>query len=96
MGLQNAICSTGSNLIIRTTHMTGTVIKILFKITDIGLIFGTSLRQNSKDNLWKLTVHIPIVCGFALGSFFGQLAWIYLKIDAMLLPSFFMGGVNNT
>jgi hypothetical protein len=54
-----------------------------------------SLRKNSKVDMWRLKVHIPLVFGFGLGSFFGQLAWIHLKIDAMLLPSFLMGGVIN-
>eukprot|EP00658_Telonema_sp_P-2_P034147 TRINITY_DN24952_c0_g2_i1.p1 TRINITY_DN24952_c0_g2~~TRINITY_DN24952_c0_g2_i1.p1 ORF type:complete len:336 (+),score=47.09 TRINITY_DN24952_c0_g2_i1:72-1079(+) len=60
-GLQNAMSSTYSANLIRSTHLTGTS-------TDIGIILGQVIRGNNKD-LWKLYVLLGLATCFFLGSF---------------------------
>ncbi|KAI8901826.1 hypothetical protein BC833DRAFT_576259 [Globomyces pollinis-pini] len=86
-GLQNAMVTSFSGMAIRTTHMTGLV-------TDIGNIIGQACRTDSKAELWRLKVHIPIFCGFLFGGFCGELGWIYLREYSLLVPCFFTGGVG--
>ncbi|KAJ3000376.1 hypothetical protein HDV02_005736 [Globomyces sp. JEL0801] len=66
-----------------------------FALTDIGNIIGQACRTDSKAELWRLKVHIPIFCGFLFGGFCGELGWIYLREYSLLVPCFFTGGVGN-
>jgi hypothetical protein len=41
-------------------------------ITDIGNICGQACRSDTKAELWRLKVHIPIFLGFLAGGFVGM------------------------
>jgi uncharacterized membrane protein YoaK (UPF0700 family) len=84
MGLQNALCTNFSGLVVRTTHMTGIV-------TDIGNILGQACRNDTKAELWRLRVHIPLLGGFFFGGILGQLMWNIFREKSLLLPCFSIG-----
>lgn len=62
-GLQNAITTTFSGAVIRTTHMTGL-------LTDIGVVIGQAIfhQEQGKEHLWKLSVFVPLYVSFVLGG----------------------------
>lgn len=62
-GLQNAITTTFSGAVIRTTHTTGL-------LTDIGVVIGTALfhPKQGRKHLWKLSVFIPLYVAFMIGG----------------------------
>lgn len=78
-GLQNAMATTYSGAIIRTTHMTGVV-------TDLGILIGQWLRHQLRDYR-KLRLYLTLLFGFTLGSFLGSLCFYRLGYYAMLLPA---------
>jgi uncharacterized membrane protein YoaK (UPF0700 family) len=57
-GIQNALCTTWSGAVVRTTHYTPT-------ITDLGLVIGNWIREKigwrrkeegTESDIWKITV----------------------------------------
>jgi uncharacterized membrane protein YoaK (UPF0700 family) len=62
-GVQNATTSSYCGLIIRTTHVTGTV-------TDIGVMLGHWLRHRQIE-LWKLRFLACLVLAFGVGGWIG-------------------------
>ncbi|KAJ3270450.1 hypothetical protein HDV01_007810 [Terramyces sp. JEL0728] len=86
-GLQNAMVTSFSGMAVRTTHMTGLV-------TDIGNILGQSCRSDSKAELWRLKIHVPIFVGFLVGGFFGNLGWLWFRECALFVPVIFTGGAS--
>ncbi|KAJ3299210.1 hypothetical protein HK104_009743 [Borealophlyctis nickersoniae] len=85
-GLQNALATSYSGAVVRTTHMTGI-------ITDIGNIIGQACRRDSKAETWRLKVHIPLLLSYLVGGMFGQASYLVIKENSLLLPCFFTGGV---
>ncbi|EGF76725.1 hypothetical protein BATDEDRAFT_28338 [Batrachochytrium dendrobatidis JAM81] len=85
-GLQNAMVTSYSGLAVRTTHMTGIA-------TDVGNILGQACRSDTKAELWRLKVHVPILFGFIAGGMCGQIAWLSIHEYALLVPCIFTGGV---
>eukprot|EP00755_Sulcionema_specki_P010645 Sspe_Gene.47035::Locus_23717_Transcript_1_1_Confidence_1.000_Length_1091::g.47035::m.47035 len=72
-GMQNAMCTTFSTAIVRTTHVTGMV-------TDIGIVIGKWIRSHfipTKKNLdlWKLRILTPIYLSFMGGGALGAVAY---------------------
>ncbi|KAB2671458.1 MAG: DUF1275 domain-containing protein [Verrucomicrobia bacterium] len=65
-GLQNAMASSYCGLVIRTTHVTGTV-------TDIGVMLGHWLRHRQID-WWKLRFLSLLAFSFGAGGYGGALA----------------------
>ena len=65
-GLQNAMSTSYCGLMIRTTHITGTV-------TDIGMMIGNWIRHRKVDGA-KLRFFVKITAAFALGCWFGRAA----------------------
>jgi uncharacterized membrane protein YoaK (UPF0700 family) len=65
-GLQNATTSSYCGLLIRTTHVTGTV-------TDIGVMIGHWIRHRQIER-WKLGFMLTIVCAFGCGVCLGAIA----------------------
>ena len=61
--------------------------------TDIGNILGQGCRTDTKAELWRLKIHVPLLLGFLLGGIFGQLGWLVLREYSLLVPCFFTGGV---
>jgi len=84
-GLQNAMCTTYSGAVVRTTHMTGIT-------TDIGMIFG-QWASGKKTDIWKLKVFIPLWTGYMLGAFIGAACWVVLHHASMILPALWITAV---
>lgn len=74
-GLQNAMSSSYCGLMIRTTHVTGTV-------TDIGVILGHWLRHR-QIQAWKLAFLGGLVLSFGIGGWAG--AWLELEFGPKIL-----------
>lgn len=77
-GLQNALFTTFSGAILRTTHLTGI-------FTDLGLMIGQYIRGKEFDKR-KSILFMLIVFGFLLGSTIG--AWLFTLFfyNALLFP----------
>ncbi len=78
-GLQNALATTYSGAIVRTTHVTGI-------FTDLGIMFGRVLRGETLDKR-KAKLFGLIILGFILGGLAG--AWLFTKLSfaALYVPS---------
>lgn len=82
-GLQNAMVSTYSGTIVRTTHMTGI-------LTDFGALLGQMLRGVRVQSL-RLRILFWIMTGFFGGGFIGVYAYTQIGYFAMLIPSIITG-----
>ncbi|HFQ5291653.1 TPA: YoaK family protein [Vibrio vulnificus] len=80
-GLQNAMITTFSGAVIRTTHMTGI-------ITDLGIMIGESLRGQKFDKR-KAKLFIFIFLGFLFGGSAGAFAFMHLNLYALAFPATF-------
>lgn len=78
-GLQNALATTYSGAIIRTTHVTGI-------FTDLGIMLGSKLRGENFDNR-KALLFLLIIIGFIVGGVFGAFLFSTLKFNALLIPA---------
>lgn len=78
-GLQNALATTYSGAIVRTTHVTGI-------FTDLGLMFGAKLRSQPFDSR-KAKLFLLIVSGFILGGAAGTYAFSQLLFSALVVPA---------
>ncbi len=78
-GLQNALVTTHSGAIIRTTHVTGI-------FTDLGIMFGARLRGEEFDRR-KAILFLLIVSGFFLGGISGAYLYSELEFHALLVPA---------
>lgn len=78
-GLQNAMASTYSGAVIRTTHVSG-----LF--TDLGVMLGARLRGTALDRR-QLKLQSLLIGGFIVGGALGTLGYEYFAFSALLLPS---------
>jgi uncharacterized membrane protein YoaK (UPF0700 family) len=78
-GLQNALVTTYSGAVIRTTHVTGI-------FTDLGLMLGSRLRGEAFDKR-KAVLFLLIIMGFILGGVFGAYLFSVLKFNALLIPA---------
>ena len=85
-GLQNAMVTTYSGAVVRTTHLSG-------MFTDLGIGLGHALRRMPLPAR-RLRLSALIVAGFLLGSVAG--AWLYatLSYRALLLPAALTGAVG--
>lgn len=85
-GLQNAMATTYSGALVRTTHLSG-----LF--TDIGIGIGHALRglprQPNRTQLSLLTIG-----AFALGCVIGATLFRHLSYDALYVPAIWTGLVG--
>ncbi|MEE1674713.1 YoaK family protein [Agarivorans aestuarii] len=78
-GLQNALATTFSGAVVRTTHLTGIV-------TDLGIMFGAKVRGEPFDKR-KATLFFIIILGFIAGGAFGALFFNGLKFNALFIPA---------
>jgi len=78
-GLQNAMVSTYSGALVRTTHLTGLV-------TDIGTMLGARLRGQLLDQR-RVLLYLILVSGFLAGGVAGALAYARVGANALLLPA---------
>ncbi|MCH8500784.1 MAG: DUF1275 domain-containing protein [Aliidiomarina sp.] len=77
-GLQNAMVTTYSGAVIRTTHVTGI-------FTDIGIMIGAKLRGEPFDSR-KALLFALIVTGFIVGGSFGAVMFSYFTFNALYVP----------
>ncbi len=77
-GIQNAMVSTYSGAVIRTTHITGTV-------ADLGVYVGHRLRGISIDGR-RVRLHMLVIGGFLAGATGGAMAWLRFGVAAIWLP----------
>lgn len=80
-GLQNAMATTFSGAILRTTHVTGIV-------TDIGSALGHSLRGLEIDRA-RLRLHLLVLSGFLSGGIVGAMLFRRHGTDALFYPAAF-------
>lgn len=78
-GLQNAMTSTFSGAVVRTTHVTG-----LF--TDLGITIGLMMRRELV-NKRRVILYVILITGFILGGVIGALGFNAFKFYAMLIPA---------
>lgn len=78
-GLQNALATTYSGTVIRTTHVTGI-------FTDLGIMFGEFIRGETIDKR-KTKLFIMIIVGFILGGTLGALLFIKYQVMSLLVPA---------
>jgi len=74
-GLQNAMITSYSGAIIRTTHVTGV-------FTDLGLLLGAIIKGHPFQKR-KFTLYLLIISGFILGGTAGAIAfkhWSYMTL----------------
>jgi len=79
MGVQNGISSSFQPMVIRSTHITGTVV-------DIGLTIGQIARTQSLANLWKLRIHVPMYAVFWSGALLGAFVYNRHLHHALFVP----------
>ena len=77
-GIQNALATTYSGAIIRTTHLTGI-------FTDLGIMLGSVLRGEAFDKR-KAVLFLLIILGFILGGTLGTYLFSLFKFKALLVP----------
>ena len=78
-GLQNALVTTFSGAVVRTTHVTGI-------FTDLGIMIGAKLRGETFDKR-KGLLFVLIISGFILGATLGAYFFIHLKFNALYIPA---------
>lgn len=78
-GLQNALATTYSGAIIRTTHVTGI-------FTDLGILLGSALRGEAFDRR-KAMLFLLIISGFILGGLGGGILYARLQFMALVVPA---------
>jgi uncharacterized membrane protein YoaK (UPF0700 family) len=78
-GLQNAMVSSYSGAVIRTTHVTGI-------ITDLGISLGQVLRGQRID-LRRAGLYSVLLGGFFAGGVCGSLGFDWMGYNALLVPA---------
>lgn len=78
-GLQNALVTTFSGAVIRTTHVSG-------MFTDLGIFLGHRLRGVAADAR-RLRLSLTVIGGFLAGGIAGALAFTRWSNFALLLPA---------
>lgn len=78
-GLQNAMVTTFSGAVVRTTHMTGIV-------TDLGILLGHRLRGLAVDGL-RARLYLLLFGAFLGGGFAGALAFGIWHARTLLAPA---------
>lgn len=79
-GLQNAMTSTYSGAVVRTTHVSG-----LF--TDLGIMLGLWLRGQSPDKR-RVILYMTLIAGFIFGGIAGAALFKVYFFKAILFSSF--------
>jgi uncharacterized membrane protein YoaK (UPF0700 family) len=82
-GLQNAMVSTFSGTVIRTTHVSG-------MFTDLGIFLGHALRGRHPDVL-RMKLSFLIISGFFSGGVAGAIAFARIGYSTLLVPALLTG-----
>lgn len=88
LGIQNAMASTYSGALIRTTHLTGFV-------TDFGIAIGHLLRGLPIDKL-RFRLYAFIFASFLAGGILGAWSYLGLGIAALYVPAILLGALGLT
>lgn len=78
-GLQNAMVTTYSGSIIRTTHLSGV-------FTDLGIMLGNWLRGIALDSR-RLLLFLLLIGGFICGGVVGTVLFRWLHFVALMVPA---------
>lgn len=78
-GLQNALATTYSGAVVRTTHITGI-------FTDLGLMLGAKLRGQAFDQR-KALLFLLIISGFIFGGTLGAYFFSIFDFRALFIPA---------
>jgi uncharacterized membrane protein YoaK (UPF0700 family) len=78
-GLQNALATSYSGAVVRTTHMTGI-------ITDLGIAAGHWLARHPVE-WFRVRLHLVILLGFASGGAVGAFGFTVFGVDTLLFPA---------
>ncbi|MBU3023963.1 YoaK family protein [Aestuariibacter sp. A3R04] len=78
-GLQNALATTYSGAIIRTTHVTGI-------FTDLGIMLGSIFKGEALDRR-KAKLFVYIILGFIFGGTSGALLFTHFVFNALFIPA---------
>ncbi|MGY5452599.1 YoaK family protein [Agarivorans sp. MS3-6] len=78
-GLQNALATTYSGAVVRTTHVTGI-------FTDLGIMLGSALRGDPFDKRRAL-LFVLIVLGFIAGGTLGAYGYAHLAFLSLFIPA---------
>ncbi|EHQ07618.1 YoaK family protein [Leptonema illini] len=81
-GLQNAMATSYSGAVVRTTHMTGI-------ITDLGILIGQMLR-NRKVPLLRFSLFSILLLGFLSGGSIGQVFFQRMGFFALYAPALWL------
>lgn len=82
-GLQNAMATSYSGAVIRSTHMTG-------MITDLGIALGLAARRESVD--WRpMRLYAVLLTGFFVGGVLGGYRFSHLGTDCLVIPAAITG-----
>lgn len=82
-GLQNAMVSTYSGAIVRTTHLTGI-------LTDLGVLIGNALRGLPVD-IRRISLLLILIISFLLGGLLGTFLYTRFAYMAMFCPALIIG-----
>jgi uncharacterized membrane protein YoaK (UPF0700 family) len=82
-GLQNAMATTYSGSVVRTTHVSG-------MFTDLGIFIGHTLRGLAVDRR-RLRLCLIIISGFLCGGIVGAQAFRVLGYATLFIPAAFTG-----
>ena len=85
-GMQNALATTYSGAIVRTTHLTG-------MFTDLGIGLGHLLRGMPLP-FRRLTLSALIITGFLAGGIAGAWLFTHFTYDALLAPAALTGSAG--
>ena len=85
-GLQNAMVTTYSGTVIRTTHLSG-------MFTDLGIFLGHALRGLPVDRQ-RLKLCGLIISGFLCGGIAGTIAFRAMSYAALLIPAALTAGAS--
>ena len=82
-GLQNAMASTYSGALIRTSHVTG-------MFTDLGIYLGHFLR-GTKIDLKRLKLCLIVISGFLCGGTVGSILFTHLHYETLYVAATIIG-----
>jgi len=85
-GLQNALATTYSGAVVRTTHVSG-------MFTDLGIGIGHALRGLPLPRR-RLLLCTLVICAFFAGSVIGALLFVRIGYRALLLPAALTGSIG--
>jgi len=78
-GLQNAMTSTFSGAVVRTTHVTGI-------FTDLGITAGLWLRGKAADKR-RVVLYLTLITGFVAGGIVGAIGFKDFGFHSMMFPA---------